>query len=219
MADHISSSSNDIKLMIPIAPTTNIEDFLYYQSNKNPLAKNYSSKIKNIKKLKESIFQYELQTEKNTKIFLISNSPAYPILKQCKLAITTVGANTAQLAAINLPMIVALPTQHLNLMTSWDGIFGIIGKIPIINKIISSCVKNWYLNNKKFFSWPNIKANKLIVPERIGEIKPKEIAEEAIFLVCNSILLEDQRRNLIKERGSLGAVQKLTKLIIESIND
>ncbi len=219
MADHISSSSSDIKLMIPIAPTTNIKDFLYYQSNKNPLARHYSSKIKYIKKLEESTFHYELQTENNTKIFLISSSPANQILRQCKLAITTVGANTAELAAINLPMIVVLPTQHLNQMNSWDGIFGIIGKIPIINKIISTCIKNWYLNNKKFFAWPNIKAKRLIVPERIGEIQPKEIADEAIYLLSNSNLLQDQRRNLKKERGSLGAVQKLTRLIIDSISN
>ena len=219
MADHISSDGNDINLMIPIAPTTNIEDFLYYQSDKNPIARKYSSKIKHIKKLKNSIFQYVLQTEKNTNIFLISTSPAYQILKQCELAITTVGANTAELAAIHLPMIVVLPTQHLNLMTAWDGIFGIIGKIPILNKIISTFIKYWYLNNKKFFSWPNIKSKKIIVPERIGEIKPKEIADEAIFLLTNTNLLQDQKRNLIKERGRLGAVQKLTKLIIDSIKD
>ena len=219
MADHISSGRNDIKLMIPIAPTTSIKDFLYYQSDKNPIAKKYSSKIKHIKKVTHSIFQYELQTEKNTKIYLIASSPAYQTLKQCELAITTVGANTAELAAINLPMIVVLPTQHLNLMNAWDGIFGIIGKIPIINKIISTCVKNWYLNNKQFFSWPNIKSKRLIVPERIGEIKPIEIADEAIFLLNNSNLLQDQRINLKKERGSLGAVQKLTKLIIDAISD
>ncbi len=219
MADHISSSKNDIKLMIPIAPTTNIKDFLYYQSDQNPLAKNYTSKIKYIKELKESIFKYVLKTEKNTEIYLISRSPAYHILKKCELAITTVGANTAELAAINLPMIVVLPTQHLNLMNAWDGIFGIIGKIPFLNKIISACVKNWYLKNKKFFSWPNIKSKKLIVPERIGEIKPKEIADETIFLMNNPNLLQDQRQNLMKERGGFGAVHKLTKLIIHSISN
>jgi len=219
MADHISKVRSDIKLMIPIAPTTNIKDFLYYQSNKNPLAKNYSSKIKYIKKLEDSIFHFELHTENNTKIYLISSSPSYQILKQCELAITTVGANTAELAAINLPMIVVLPTQHLNLMNSWDGIFGIIGKIPIINQIISIFVKNWYLNNKQFFAWPNIKAKRLIVPERIGEIQPKEIADEAIFLLNNSNLLKDQKLNLMKERGSVGAVKKLTRLIIDSINN
>ena len=140
-------------------------------------------------------------------------------MKKCKLAITTVGANTAELAAINLPMIVVLPTQHLNLMSAWDGIYGIIGKIPILNKIISTYIKNWYLKNKKFFSWPNIKARKLIVPERIGEIKPQEIADEAIFLLCHPNLLQEQKRNLTRARGRLGAVNKLTKLIIHAINN
>ena len=219
MADHISSVNKNIKLMIPIAPTINIKDFLYYQSYKNPIARKYNSRIKYIKKLKGSIFQYVLKTENNTKIYLISNSPAYQILKQCKLAITTVGANTAELAAINLPMIVVLPTQHLNIMTAWDGIFGIIGKIPILNKIITSCAKKWYLNNKKFFAWPNIKAKQSIVPERIGEIKPKEIADEAIYLINNEKILEEQKRKLMKERGSLGAVSKLTKIIIQAIID
>jgi len=116
-------------------------------------------------------------------------------------------------------MIVVLPTQHLNIMTAWDGIFGIIGKIPILNKIITSFAKKWYLNNKKFFAWPNIKAKQSIVPERIGEIKPKEIADEAIYLINNEKILEEQRRKLMKERGSLGAVSKLTKLIIQSIID
>ena len=219
MADHISSVRNDLKLIIPIAPTTNIKDFLYYQSDKNPLAKNYSSEIKYIKKLKKSIFQYVLTTKNNTKIYLTENNPSYQLLKICELAVTTVGANTAELAAINLPMIVVLPTQHLNLMSAWDGIFGIIGKIPILNRIIASCVKNWYLSNKKFFSWPNIKSQKLIVPERIGVIKPKEIADEVIFLINNKNLLQDQKRNLIKERGNLGAVKKLTKLIIHTMGD
>ena len=66
---------------------------------------------------------------------------------------------------------------------------------------------------------PNIKAKRLIVPERIGEIQPKEIADEAIYLLNNSNLLQDQRLNLKKERGSLGAVQKLTRLIIDSISN
>ena len=70
-------------------------------------------------------------------------------------------------------------------MNAWDGIFGIIGKISFINKFFTFIIKNWYLKKKKFFAWPNIKANKLIVPERIGNISPKQIANEALFLIKN----------------------------------
>ena len=37
----------------------------------------------------------------------------------------------------------------------------------------------WRLRKKKLMAWPNITAKKLIVPERIGKIEPKDIAEEA----------------------------------------
>ena len=154
---------------------------MFFQSNKNPISQYYSSKIKKIKPIKNSIFNYVIETSNKTKIFLINKHPCYEVLKKCDLAITTVGANTAELAALTLPMIVVLPTQHLNVMNAWDGIFGIAGKISFINKLFTFVVKNWYLKKKKFFAWPNIKANKLIIPERIGNFSPKQIADEALF--------------------------------------
>ena len=73
------------------------------------------------------------------------------------------------------------------------------------------------MKKKKFFAWPNIKAKKLIVPERIGKILPKQIAEEAIFLLKNKNYLKDQKNNLLKQRGKTGAVEKLSLIIFNSI--
>ncbi len=217
IADHIAQQNKNINFIIPIAPTTSTSEYLYFQSNKNPISKHYSSKIKVLKESKSSNFDYVIETSKNTKIFLINKHPCYEILKNCDLAITTVGANTAELAALNLPMIVVLPTQHLNAMNSWDGIFGIIGKVSFINKFFTFIIKNWYLKNKQFFAWPNIKAKKLIVPERIGNISPKQISEEAIFLINNSNHLKEQKNNLLMQRGKTGAVTKLTYIIFNLI--
>ena len=217
MADYISDNNNNINFIIPLAPTVNIEDYFYYLSDKNPIAKYYSSKIKVINKLKNSVFDYVLETNRDSKIYIFTRNPAYEILNECSLAITTVGANTAELAAINLPMIVVLPTQHLSVMNAWDGIYGIIGKVPIINKLITVLIKKWYLKKKQYFSWPNIKAKKLIVPERIGDIYPEEIGDEVLFLMKNKEYLEDQKQNLSKQRGEDGAVKKLSQLIINSL--
>ncbi len=217
MADHIADKNNNIDFIIPIAPTTNKNEYLFFQSDKNPIANYYSSKIKTIKNISNSIFDNVIETSKNTKIYLINKHPCYEVLKECDLAITTVGANTAELAAIALPMIVVLPTQHLNVMNSWDGIWGIIGKIPFINKLLTLIIKNWNLKSKKFFSWPNIKARKLIVPERIGDISPKQIAKEAEFLMNNLENLQNIKDNLLKQRGENGAVKKLAYIIFESI--
>ena len=203
--------------MIPIAPTTELEDFIFFQSAKNPITKYYSSNIKSIKKIENSIFNYVLETCKNTKIFILQQNSNHNILSQCKLALTTVGANTAELAALNLPMIVVLPTQHLNAMNAWDGIFGIIGRIKLLNRIQTFIIKRWYLKNNKFFAWPNIKANKQIIPERVGIISPKDISDEAIYLLKEKDLLVEQKLNLLKMRGKRGALKKLSNLILETI--
>ncbi len=217
MADHIAEQNNNIDFIIPIAPTTNKNEYLFFQSDKNPIANYYSSKIKTIKNISNSIFDDVIETSKNTKIYLINKHPCYEVLKECDLAITTVGANTAELAAIALPMIVVLPTQHLNVMNAWDGIWGIIGKIPFINKLLTLIIKNWTLKSKKFFSWPNIKAKKLIVPERIGDFSPKQIAKEAEFLMNNPENLHNIKNNLLQQRGGNGAVKKLAYIIFDSI--
>ena len=217
MADHIAEIDKNINFIIPVAPTTNKSEYLFFQSKKNPISNYYSSKIKTIKDLKNPIFDHVIKTSNNTKIYLINKHPCHEILKECDLAVTTVGANTAELAAIAMPMIVILPTQHLSVMNAWDGIFGIIGKISFFNKLMTLLVKYWNLKTKKFFSWPNLKAQKLIVPERIGDITPKQIAKEAVFLINNPKHLKDLKNNLSKQRGKRGAVKKLSYIIMNSI--
>jgi len=217
IADHIAKIDKNINFIIPVAPTTNKSDYLFFQSEKNPIAKYYSSKIKGIKNIKDSSFDYVIETSNNTKIYLIKKHPCYEILKKCDLAITTVGANTSELAAIALPMLVVLPTQHLSIMNAWDGIFGVIGKISLINKFLAFIVKNFYLQKKRFFAWPNIKAKKMIVPERIGNIWPREIAREVLFLINDRDQLKSISDNLLKERGGKGAAEKLAYMIFNSI--
>jgi len=216
-ADHIAEKNKNINFLIPIAPTTDKNEYLFFQSEGNPIAKYYSSKIKTFKNIKNSCFDYVIETSKNTKIYLIKKHPCHEILKECDLAITTVGANTAELAAISLPMIVVLPTQHLNMMNAWDGIFGVIGKISFINKFLTSIIKYFYFKKKKFFAWPNIKAKKMIVPERIGNISPQKIAREVLFLFKNRDQLKSIGDNLYKERGDKGAAEKLASIIINLV--
>ena len=57
----------------------------------------------------------------------------------------------------------------------------------------------------------------MIVPERIGNISPKKIAKEVLFLIKNRDQLKSIRDNLHKERGDKGAAKKLAFIIINSI--
>ena len=217
VADYLSKYNLNLKILIPLAPTTNLDDYLYYQSPKNPITKYYSSQIKSINKIDNSVFDYIIETEKKTKIYILTSHPNHEILSKCSLAITTVGANTAELAAINLPMMVVLPTQHLIHMEAWDGIIGILAKVSFINKIIIALLKGWYLKNKKYFAWPNIKAKKMIVPEKIGDFSPDDIAKEISILINDQQRLANQKTNLSKQRGRRGATKKLAEMIYKSI--
>jgi len=114
-------------------------------------------------------------------------------------------------------MLVVLPTQHLSMMNAWDGIFGVIGKISFINRFLTFIIKNFYLKKKQFFAWPNIKAKRMLVPERIGNISPITSAREVLFLIKNRDQLQSIRDYLNKERGDKGAAKKLASIIINSI--
>ena len=103
------------------------------------------------------------------------------------------------------------------MMNAWDGIFGVIGKISFINRFLTFIVKYLYFKKKRFFAWPNIKAKKMIVPERIGNIFPTDIAREVLFLLKNKNQLKIISDNLLKERGRKGASEKLAYIIFNSI--
>ena len=114
-------------------------------------------------------------------------------------------------------MLVVLPTQHLNMMNAWDGIYGVVGKISFINRFLTFIIKNVYFKKKRFFAWPNIKAKRMIVPERIGNITTIKIAREVLFLIKNRDQLKSIKDNLQEERGDKGAAKKLTSIIVNSI--
>ena len=213
--DHLSRISQDYKFFIPLAPTTNLEEILYYQSANNKISKNYRSSIIKIIKIENDIFEYLLYTKEGTQIFIKTSHPSHEILTESSIAITTIGANTAELAALKVPMIVILPTQDLlDIMNAWDGFLGTITKIPFIKIIINYIIIKLRFSKTNKLAWPNIRANKIIVPERIGNITPHEIAEETNFLLKNKEILIEQKYNLSLLRGGKGAINQIIKEII-----
>ena len=59
----------------------------------------------------------------------------------------------------------------------------------------------------------------MIVPERIGNISPRTIARDVLFLFKNRDQLKSIRDNLHKERGDKGAAKKLASIIVNSIKE
>ncbi len=219
VADKISKLMPDCNFLIPIAPTTNIDEIKYFGSKNNPITKKYLSGIKSIIKAKNNEQRGTLITKYSTVIYLQEKHPAYSDLIQCDLALTTVGANTAELGSLNIPMIVVVPTQHILAMEAWDGFVGLLARLPILKWCLGILISFIKLRKRGFLAWPNISAKKMIVPERIGHITPKQIAMEAIDWLNSPSRLSGQKEDLKALRGEKGATQKFCMQIISLLEE
>ncbi len=219
VADKISKLMPDCKFLIPIAPTTNIEEIKYFGSNKNPISRQYKSGIKSITNDNHKEARGILITHNSTVILLQEKYPAYSDLIQCDIALTTVGANTAELGSLNIPMIVVVPTQHILVMEAWDGLVGLIARLPILKWCLGLLISFVKLRKRGFMAWPNISAKRMIVPERIGHITTAEIANETIDWLNSPSRLAGQKEDLLSIRGAKGATKKFCKEIINLLEE
>ncbi len=219
VADRISKLMPDCKFLIPLAPTTNIDEIKYFSSNKNTIAREYKSGIKSIVTANNKEKRGVLITKNSTVILIQEKHPAYDDLSQCDLAITTVGANTAELGSLNIPMIVVVPIQHISVMEAWDGLIGLIGRLPIFKWFLGLLINYLKMRNRGFMAWPNISAKRMIVPERIGKVTPKQIAQEAIDWIKSPSRLTGQKEDLQALRGKKGATKKFCQEIINLLEE
>ena len=68
-------------------------------------------------------------------------------------------------------------------------------------------------------AWPNISAKRMIVPERVGYITPKQIAEEAVDWINSPSRLLGQKNDLQTLRGKKGATKKFCQEIITLLEE
>ena len=215
-ADRLARLQPDVRFLLPVAPTTSPSELLAYGSHRNPLAPGYLS---GEPQLENSGFgELLLRTAAGTPIHLETTHPAHGPLSQCSLALTTVGANTSELGALGVPMIVLVPTQHLHVMQAWDGWLGLLARLPILRRLLGVALTAWRMRHRGFLAWPNISAGRLVVPERVGAITPEGIASEAADWLAQPARLEGVRADLRALRGQPGAVDAVAKMVLALVS-
>jgi len=155
----------------------------------------------------------KLQMASGVTVELTTEFPAHEILSQCCLCLTTVGANTAELGSLGVPMIVVLPTQQLDAMRAWDGLPGLLARLPGVGTSFAKLINWLILQQKRLFAWPNIWAKAEIVPEVVGQLKPQDVAQLVLEYLEHPQKLEDMRSRLRAVRGESGAAQTLAQLV------
>ncbi len=215
-ADRLTEGDPDLGLLLPLAPTVTVAELLAYAGPANPIARAYRAGAPQLvasDRIRPD--GWALLTAAGSRIELVQHSPAHDLLSQCSLALTTVGANTAELAALGVPMLVLVPTQHLQVMQAWDGLAGLVGRLPLMRRLFGVLLTLWRLRHRGLLAAPNIAAGRQLVPERVGPITPEQIAAEVQQWLADPARLAGMGEDLRRQRGAPGAVAALANLVVE----
>ena len=160
-------------------------------------------------------------TTKGAVIKIHHQFPAHDLIKSSQICITTVGANTAELAAIHQPMIVLLPTNFTDMKVGWDGIIGLLETAPFLGKflgvVINAILISRIQKTGQLFSWPNIWAGEAIVPEFLGDLTPTQITNEILFYLDHPDEIAKMRDRLKQVCGEAGAATKLAEMVVKAL--
>jgi hypothetical protein len=217
IAQSIHRIRPETRFVIPVAPTIDLQTLARFADPEQNPCLPFFGNITAELHLTESPF---LQTATGLQIELWTETPAYDLLAECSLCLTTVGANTAELGALAVPMIVLLPTQQLDAMKAWDGLPGLLANLPLVGSVFATVINwlIWQLGKGKLYAWPNIWAKEEIVPELIGKLEPEVVAELAIDYLSHPEKLAQMGDRLRSVRGESGAANKIAQLVCAEID-
>ena len=125
-------------------------------------------------------------------------APPYELYAGADLCVTTVGTNTAELGALGVPMVVALPTHVLEQFRgAVGGLLGLLMRLPgILGRKIAQLVNAYVVRRSGRLAWPNRWAGAEIVPELVGRVEPAEVAAVAAGYLRDGAKLAAMRARL-----------------------
>ena len=221
IAQQIHNHRPQTRFVIGVAPNLSPADLVdYIDSTKNAMVAKLKSPA--AKLIEPNTGLPYLQIEHGPKIYLWQRFPALDLFSQCRLCFTTVGANTAQLGALAIPMIVMMPTQGLEDFKLWDGVPGLLARLPgmgaIARKFINPPIIRALEKSGRLFAWPNIWAKREVVPELFGQISATDASQLALDYLTHPQKLDEISQTLRDLRGPANAADKMANLILETVD-
>ena len=195
-----------------LAPTVDLGQLQSYgQVKTNPLVSSMGNiEIEVVEKEGQEPY---LLAATGLRIDICRQFPALTELKQLTFALTTVGANTAQLGALGIPMVILLPTQHTEALKHLDGLPGLIARIPWVGQQSTRLINYLIAKKKRLFAWPNLWAGREIVPELMGDLTPAGVASQLTPWLDHPEQLTQIRQQLQQVRGQSGAAIAMAELV------
>ncbi|WP_008316961.1 lipid A disaccharide synthetase [Leptolyngbya sp. PCC 6406] len=218
-AAYVCDRNPNIRFVIPVAPTVQLESLVTYADpQQNPMVPLFDGPQVTLVQPETPDQLPYLKTDQGMQVFLWQSFPAHGVTSHCALCLTTVGANTAELGSLGVPMIVLLPTQQLDAMNAWDGILGLLVNLPLVGKPVNRLVNLAFFayirRSGKLFAWPNIWAGREVVPELFGRLTAEQVGDRVLQYLDQPETLAAVRQDLRQVRGESGAAEKLARLVL-----
>ncbi len=213
IAEQIQAARPEVRFVIPVAPTLEATDLARFADPEhNPLITSLGWTAATLTPDRTA-----LKTASGLVVDLHTSFPAYDLLTQCCLCLTIIGANTAELGSLAVPMLVLLPTQQLDAMRSWDGLPGLLANLPGVGSGIAKLINWMALRRLGLLAWPNIWAGREVVPELVGHLEPPAVATQVLDYLAHPERLQQMQADLRSVRGAPGAAAKLVTLVCEQL--
>lgn len=221
-AECIHAARPQTRFAIPVAPTLDLATLARFaNAQQNPIVRLVNGTEAQLVTPDDPNERPYLKTSRGVRVDLwvpytkhgLDLGINYRLMARFKLCITTVGANTAELGSLAIPMVMILPTQQLDAMRAWDGVPGILANLPGVGTGMAKLI-NWLaLRRLGLLAWPNIWAKREIVPELVGRLQPEDVAAVALDWLNHPDKLAAVADDLRSVRGEPGAAKKLVDLV------
>jgi hypothetical protein len=152
-----------------------------------------------------------LISERGVRIDVVSSSEA---MRDAHLALTIPGTNTAELAALGIPMILLLPAYQLHTVPM-PGLAGHIGRVPVVGWRVKRAVADWYLKTRRHWAHPNRIVDERVVPELVGKISAMDVAASVVETL--SAPLDGTSERLRAIMGPPGSADRLVGEVLGTI--
>jgi len=212
-AENIFSWLPDVQFIMPISKFTSLSTVEKYL---NPTDQIYNEGRNSIASIVIEDDKHYIKTEKGLKILLLTDLN-HDAINISDLVITMPGTNTAEIAAINTPMISVFPLNRPKVIPL-EGLGEIIGNLPLIGGLFKIAAINALNKMIKYVALPNITAHEEIVPEIRGRLEPSTVSDEAVKMLKNSDrldLIRSKLKNLMGSTGAAGIIVSEIRKIME----
>jgi lipid-A-disaccharide synthase len=132
------------------------------------------------------------------------------------VALTVPGTNTAELAILGVPMVVALPL-HKPEEIPIDGLVGQLGRVPAAGPWLKRFLARQVEARRPLVALPNQRAGRMVTPELIGAFTPDRLAQEVSLLLADSVARRDIKLELHTLMGAPGAARAVVDALTDAL--